>query len=57
MQMPTNWFLKCEPTKESHEHDCVIISAEIESELVDLSPSEAKEFLRDLGEDSGVSSS
>ena len=42
--------------KESHDADCVIISAEIESELVDLSPSEAKEFLRDLGvEDSGVS--
>lgn len=42
--------------KESHDADCVIISAEIESELVDLSPSEAKEFLHDLGvEDSGVS--
>lgn len=42
--------------KESHDADCVVISAEIESELVDLSPSEAKDFLHDLGvDDSGVS--
>ena len=42
----------------AHHHDAayVPISARIESELVDLSPEEAKEFLKDLGvSDSGVS--
>lgn len=42
--------------KESHDAGCVVISAQIESELIDLSPEEAKEFLADLGvSDSGVS--
>ncbi|MCH6256461.1 redox-regulated ATPase YchF [Puniceicoccaceae bacterium K14] len=42
--------------KEGHNAGCVIISAQIESELIDLSPEESKEFLSDLGvEDSGVS--
>jgi len=37
--------------------EAVVISAQIESELVDLSEEEAKEFLRDLGvNDSGVGS-
>jgi hypothetical protein len=37
--------------------EAVVISAQIESELVDLSDDEAKEFLRDLGvSDSGVGS-
>jgi hypothetical protein len=37
--------------------EAVVISAQIESELVDLSDEEAKEFLRDLGvNDSGVGS-
>ena len=41
--------------KESHDASCVVISAQIESELIDLSPEEAKEFLADLGvDDSGV---
>ncbi|MCF7687771.1 MAG: redox-regulated ATPase YchF [Cephaloticoccus sp.] len=42
-----------------HHHDAayVPISARIESELIDLTPAEAKEFLQDLGvSDSGVSS-
>ena len=35
--------------------ETVVISAQIESDLVDLSPSEAKEFLKELGvEESGV---
>jgi len=40
-----------------HHLDCeaVVISAQIESDLIDLSPEEAKEFLRELGvEESGV---
>lgn len=42
--------------KESHDAGCVVISAQIESELIDLSEAEAKEFLADLGvDDSGVS--
>ena len=40
-----------------HDAAYVPISAKIESELIDLSPDEAKDFLRDLGvDDSGVSS-
>jgi ribosome-binding ATPase len=40
-----------------HDAAYVPISAKIESELIDLSPEEAKEFLQDLGvADSGVSS-
>jgi hypothetical protein len=38
-------------------HDCetVVISAQIESDLIDLSPDEAREFLKELGvEESGV---
>jgi ribosome-binding ATPase YchF (GTP1/OBG family) len=38
-------------------HSCVsvVISAQIDSELIDLSPDEAKEFLKDLGvSESGV---
>ena len=43
--------------KVHHDAAYVPISARIESELIDLSPEEAKEFLRDLGvTDSGVSS-
>ena len=39
-----------------HDADYVPISAKIESELIDLSPEEAKVFLKDLGvDDSGVS--
>ncbi len=42
--------------KESQDAECVVISAQIESELIDLSPEEATEFLADLGvEDSGIS--
>lgn len=42
--------------KESQDAGCVVISAQIESELVDLSEEDAKEFLTDLGvDDSGVS--
>ncbi len=42
--------------KESHDAGCVVISAQIESELIDLNDNEAKEFLSDLGvDDSGVS--
>ena len=42
--------------KESHDASCVVISAQIESELIDLSDADAKEFLADLGvDDSGVS--
>ena len=42
--------------KESQDAGCVVISAQIESELIDLSDDEAKEFLADLGvEDSGIS--
>lgn len=40
-----------------HHHDCdtVVISAQIESDLVDLSPAEAAEFLKELGvQESGV---
>ena len=40
-----------------HATEAVVISAQIESELVDLTDEEAKEFLRDLGvNDSGVGS-
>ncbi|MEM9160934.1 MAG: redox-regulated ATPase YchF, partial [Verrucomicrobiota bacterium] len=42
--------------KEASAADCVVISAQIESELIDLSPEESKEFLADLGvDDSGIS--
>ena len=42
--------------KESQDAECVVISAQIESELIDLSSEEAAEFLADLGvEDSGIS--
>jgi len=42
--------------KDSHDANSVVISAQIESELIDLSNEEAKEFLADLGvEDSGIS--
>jgi len=42
---------------EHHDAAYVPISARIESELIDLSPEEAKAFLKDLGvDDSGVSS-
>lgn len=42
---------------EHHGAECVCISARLESELVDLSEEEAREFLSDFGvEDSGVSS-
>ena len=42
--------------KESQDAGCVVISAQIESELIDLSAEEANEFLADLGvQDSGVS--
>lgn len=40
----------------AHDAGCVVISAQIESELIDLSDEDAAEFLSDLGvEDSGVS--
>ena len=43
--------------REHHGAACVVISARIESELIDLSPEEAKAFLSELGvEDSGASS-
>jgi len=39
----------------THGADVVVISAQIESELVDLGPDEAKAYLKDLGvEDSGI---
>ncbi len=42
--------------KESHNASAIVISANIESELTDLSPEEAGEYLSDLGvSDSGVS--
>ena len=42
--------------EEHHASECICISARLESELVDLSENEAKEFLADFGvEDSGVS--
>src|SRR5579871_1559532 len=42
--------------KTHHDAAYVPISARIEAELIDLSPEEAKEFLKDLGvDDSGVS--
>ncbi|MDQ8182021.1 redox-regulated ATPase YchF [Pelagicoccus sp. SDUM812005] len=45
-----------EYAKTAHDAGCVVISAQIESELIDLSDEEAGEFLADLGvEDSGVS--
>jgi len=45
-----------EYAKESHDAESVVISAQIESELIDLSDEEAKEFLADLGvQDSGIS--
>ncbi|AHF93104.1 GTP-binding protein YchF [Opitutaceae bacterium TAV1] len=43
--------------KEHHDAAYVPISARIEAELIELSPEEAKDFLKDLGvDDSGVSS-
>ncbi len=40
----------------SHNAEAIVISARIEEELAELSPEDAREFLRDLGaEDSGVS--
>ncbi len=53
-----NPFVKKVADYVAHHHDAayVPISARIESELIDLSPDEAKEFLKDLGvTDSGVS--
>ena len=53
-----NPFVKKVADYVAHHHDAayVPISARIESELVDLTPEEAKDFLKDLGvEDSGVS--
>ncbi len=45
-----------EYAKTAHDAGCVVISAQIESELIDLSDEDAAEFLSDLGvEDSGVS--
>lgn len=45
-----------EYAKTAHDAGCVVISAQIESELIDLSPEDAAEFLSDLGvDDSGVS--
>lgn len=42
--------------RENHAAACTVISAHIESELIDLSEEDAKEFLNDLGvDDSGVS--
>lgn len=42
--------------KENHGAECCVISAKVESELIDLSREEAKQFLKELGvEDSGVS--
>jgi len=46
-----------EYVRSHHDAAYVPISAKIESELIDLTPEEAKEFLKDLGvSDSGVSS-
>ena len=41
---------RCANTRKTH-HACetVVISAQIESDLIDLSPEEAKEFLKELG--------
>ena len=53
-----NPFVKKVADYVAHHHDAayVPISARIEAELIDLSPEEAKEFLKDLGvSDSGVS--
>ena len=42
--------------RQSHDAESVVISAQIESELIDLSEEEANEFLADLGvDDSGIS--
>ncbi|OUW19626.1 MAG: redox-regulated ATPase YchF [Opitutales bacterium TMED158] len=42
--------------KESQDAGCVVISAQIEFELIDLSDEDAQEFLSDLGvQDSGIS--
>ncbi|MEO6183590.1 MAG: redox-regulated ATPase YchF [Verrucomicrobiota bacterium] len=44
-----------EYAKAHHACETVVISAQIESDLIDLSPEEAKEFLRELGvQESGV---
>jgi hypothetical protein len=54
----TNPFVQkvAEFVRAHHDAAYVPISARIEAELVDLSPQEAKEFLKDLGvDDSGVS--
>ena len=54
----TNPFvLKVREYAKTHHFACeaVVISAQIESDLIDLSPDEAKEFLKELGvEESGV---
>lgn len=45
-----------EYVKAHHEAGCCVICAKIESELIDLSPEDAKEYLKELGvTDSGVS--
>ncbi|MDZ4815368.1 MAG: redox-regulated ATPase YchF [Verrucomicrobiota bacterium] len=45
-----------EYVKAHHDTEAVVISAQIEAELIDLSPEESTEFLKDLGvEESGVS--
>jgi len=42
-------------TRTHHDCETVVISAQIESDLIDLSPAEAKEFLKELGvAESGV---
>jgi ribosome-binding ATPase len=42
-------------TRTHHDCETVVISAQIESDLIDLSPEEAKEFLKELGvSESGV---
>ena len=44
-------------TKKHHACETVVISAQIESDLIDLSPDEAREFLKELGvQESGVGS-
>lgn len=44
-----------EYTKTHHACETVVISAQIESDLIDLSPEEAKEFLKELGvQESGI---
>ena len=44
-----------EYVKHAHEASAVVISAEIESQLIDLAPEEAQQYLNDLGvKDSGV---